>query len=439
MVRGKTFRIIMPQNEKINQIAGHEFASTGERDHVSAALLIENEIQRYAADWRSSSRSVMLKFCSEVERRFEIDTRGWRARELQLTMALGVGFFFTTTITDSVFIPDLGLIGLLVRALAVPMVLISILSMPRLPDHLREGCATGTGMVVITVMTTLPAVSSAPLAPFAFATAMLGLIYGNTTLPLRFKGACLTSMICGAIMTLEIFAHPGISLELQWVLTFQVVMGCTFSLITSYRVERSTRFNYLLSSREALRLQILSADREKLTTLSNTDALTGLVNRRHFDRESKAIFSSPSNAGKDVALLFIDVDHFKRYNDHYGHPAGDGCLRAVASAISGGLRGASNLTARYGGEEFAILLINENQAQAEMIAQRVCKAVSEKALPHLNRKDGVKLVTISVGVSCGIISDRLTIEDLIESADSALYAAKRRGRNRVEFFFFEAA
>jgi diguanylate cyclase len=97
------------------------------------------------------------------------------------------------------------------------------------------------------------------------------------------------------------------------------------------------------------------------------------------------------------------------------------------------------LTARYGGEEFAILLVNENQAQAEMIAQRVCKAVSEKALSHLNRKDGVKFVTISVGVSCGIISDRLTIEDLIESADSALYAAKRRGRNRVEFFFFEAA
>jgi hypothetical protein len=128
MVRGKTFRIIMLQNEKINQIAGHEFASTGEGDHVSAALLIENEIQRYTADWRSNSSSVMLKFCSEVERRFEIDTRGWRARELQLTMALGVGFFFTTAITDFVFVPDLGLIGLLVRALVVPMVLISILA-----------------------------------------------------------------------------------------------------------------------------------------------------------------------------------------------------------------------------------------------------------------------------------------------------------------------
>jgi diguanylate cyclase (GGDEF)-like protein len=97
------------------------------------------------------------------------------------------------------------------------------------------------------------------------------------------------------------------------------------------------------------------------------------------------------------------------------------------------------LTARYGGEEFAILLVNESQADAEVIAQRVRQAVFDKALPHLNRKDGVKFVTISVGVSCSTINDRLTIEGLIESADSVLYAAKRRGRNRVEFSYVEAA
>jgi diguanylate cyclase (GGDEF)-like protein len=431
--------VVTLQNEKVNQIVGDEFTVTGEADHSSAALLIENEIQRYGLDWRSNRNSAILKFLPEIERRFEIDTRASRARELQLTMALGVGFFFSTTITDFVFVPDIGLAGLLVRALIVPMVLIAIFCIPRLSGRLREACVTCTGMIVITVMTTIPAVSSAPLAPFAFATATLGLIYGNTTLPLRFKGACLTSLICGAIMILEIFAHPGINSELQWVLAFQVMMGSTFSLITSYRVERSTRLNFLLSSREALRLKILSADREKLTALSNTDALTGLVNRRHFDRESAAIFSSASHAGKDVALLFIDVDHFKRYNDHYGHPAGDGCLRAVAAAVSGALRGESNLTARYGGEEFAILIVNVSRAQAEMISQRVCKAVSEKALPHLNRKDGALVVTISVGVSCGIVSDRLTIDGLIEAADNALYAAKRGGRNRVEFFSRVAA
>ncbi|MFL6816972.1 MAG: GGDEF domain-containing protein [Bradyrhizobium sp.] len=429
----------MLQSEKKYKNAFHELAIGGEGGQLSAALLIENEIERYETDWRSNRSSAILKFCPEVERRFEIDTCGSRARELQLTMALGVGFFFATTITDFVFVPDLGLLGLLVRAAVVPIVLMAIFCAPRLPGHLLEWCVTCTGIVVITVMTTIPAVSSAPLSTFGFATAMLGLIYGNTTLPLRFKGAWVTSVVCGVIMILEIFAHAGISSELQWMLGFQVVMASTFSLITSYRIEKSTRLKYLFSSREGLRLKVLSADREKLTTLSNTDALTGLVNRRHFDRESAAIFSSPSNAGKDVALVFIDVDHFKRYNDHYGHPAGDSCLRAVASAVSGALRGASNLTARYGGEEFAILLVNESQAQAEIIAQRVCTAVSGMELEHVNRRDGAKFVTISVGVSCGVIGYPLTIESLIESADEALYAAKRGGRNRVESFFFEAA
>jgi diguanylate cyclase (GGDEF)-like protein len=216
-------------------------------------------------------------------------------------------------------------------------------------------------------------------------------------------------------------------------------VGGSFSLITSYRIERSTRLNYLLSSREGLRLQILAADREMLAALSDTDALTGLVNRRHFDRESLAVLSDTANAGKDVALLFIDVDHFKRYNDHYGHPAGDGCLRAVASAISDSLRGTDTMAARYGGEEFAVLLMDVTQAQAEMIAERVCKSVSAQSLQHLNRNDTFKIVTISIGVACGVIGGGLTVDKLIGSADSALYAAKRGGRNRTQFNLAEAA
>ena len=184
---------------------------------------------------------------------------------------------------------------------------------------------------------------------------------------------------------------------------------------------------------------MLAADREMLTALSNTDALTGLVNRRHFDRESVAALSNPANAGKDVALLFMDVDHFKSYNDHYGHHAGDGCLRTVASAISEGLRGTDTMAARYGGEEFAILLLDVTHAQAQLIADRVCRSVSARSLQHLNRKDSFELVTISVGVACGVVGGCLTVDNLIESADSALYAAKRAGRNRVQFNLAEAA
>lgn len=416
---------------------GDDISSSDGR--LATAVLIDNEIARYGANWRSNRNAPILKFCPALERLFEIDTRMVRSRELQLTAALGTGFFFSTSITDFVFVPDLGLKGLLVRSLLVPLIFGAILCFPKLPGLFREAAITLTGMVVLTVMSTITAVSSAPLSAYAFATAVIGLIYGNTTLPLRFRDACLTSLICGTIMVVEIFAHPGVSDELRWVLAFQVVMGSTFSLITAYRIERSTRLNYLLSSREAARLSMLTADREALATLSNTDPLTGLVNRRYFDRESAAMFADSSNDKKEVALLFIDVDYFKHYNDYYGHPAGDSCLRIVAAAVSSALRDANGLAARYGGEEFAILLLDVKRREAELIARRVCKAVSEQRLPHLNRDDGVQYVTISVGVATGVIGDHLTVDTLIETADNALYVAKRGGRNRVEFRLPKAA
>jgi diguanylate cyclase (GGDEF)-like protein len=429
----------MPHAMNFRLSDGHDLALTGEGGQLSTALLIDNEIARYVADWRLNRRAAILRFTEAVEERFEDDTRGIRARELQLTMTLALGFYLVTALTDIVLVPDIGLTGLVMRTFGSLPILLTILFSSKLKGRSREVFVTFAAIFAVVLLATVPAISSAPLSPFAFATAFQGMIYCNTTIPLRFVYACVCSIACCAIIVFEVFAHPGISRELGAMLTFQVVIAASYSLITSYRVERSMRMNYLLSSREALRLQTLSADREVLTTLSNTDSLTGLVNRRHFDRESMSILSNPSNTEKQVALLFFDVDHFKRYNDHYGHPAGDGCLRAVASAVSAALRGTDSLTARYGGEEFAILLRDVNQAQAERIAERVCRAVSAQALPHMNRADGVKFVTISIGVACGTISERLTIDGLIEAADSALYTAKRAGRNQVAFGLLEAA
>jgi diguanylate cyclase (GGDEF)-like protein len=417
----------------------HELASTDDPDQVSTALLIDSEIVRYGMEWRTDGHAAILQFPPEIEQRFEADTRGARNRELRLTVGFGLCFYMLVSVTDSIFVPDLGATGLLIRTINVPLLLIPLLFASKLSARVREAVVTLVAIVVISALSTIAAISSAPLAPFAFITPTLALIYANSTFPLRFKYAVICSAACCGTMALQIILHSRIDLALGYMLIFQTVVGGTFSLITSYRIERSNRLSYLLSSREGLRLQILAADREMLTSLSNTDALTGLVNRRHFDRESAAALSDSANVGKDAALLFIDVDHFKRYNDHYGHHAGDGCLRAVATAISDGLRGTDTIAARYGGEEFVILLLDVTQAQAQMIADRVCRSVSARSLQHLNRKDSLNLVTISVGVGCAVVDGSLTVETLIESADSALYAAKRAGRNRVQFNLAEAA
>jgi diguanylate cyclase (GGDEF)-like protein len=417
----------------------HELASAAEGGQLSTALLIDDEIVRYGMEWRRDGRAAILKFAPEIEQRFEADTRVERSRELRLTIIFGLGFYLLTGVTDFFLIPDVGASAQAIKGLIAVLLLVPALFASRLPPQIREIVTTIVAIVAITTLATIADSSSAPLAPFSFVTSSLALVYANSTFPLRFKYAVVCSAACCGIMSLELYLNSEISTVLSCMLAFQAFVGGTFSLITSYRIERSTRLSYLLSSREGLRLQMLAADRERLTALSNTDALTGLVNRRHFDRESAAALSSSANAGKDVALLFIDVDHFKRYNDHYGHHAGDGCLRAVASAISEALRGTDTVAARYGGEEFAILLLDVTQAQAQLIADRVCSSVAARSLQHLNRKDSLNLVTISVGVACANVGDGIALDGLIESADIALYAAKRGGRNRVQFNLAQVA
>jgi diguanylate cyclase (GGDEF)-like protein len=420
-------------------IAAIGVGEMGVGDLSPTALLIDSEIQRYASSWSTKIRAAVLRFPDEIEQRFEADTGAARSYELRLTIGIALGFYVCTSVTDGVFVPDLGINAFLIRMIGFPLLAILVAFAPKLSAWWREALATIAATVGIIMLVTVPAVSSAPLAPFGFIAAALGQIYANATFPLRFKSACLCSTLCSIVVIVLIFRHPGIDFDLGFALAFQTVVAASSTLITSYRIERNVRLNYLLASREALRLSVLKADRELLTTRSNTDALTGLVNRGHFDRHSTALFANPANAGKETALLFIDVDYFKHYNDYYGHPAGDACLRAIAAAVASALHGTDGLAARYGGEEFAVLLIDVSKRQAEMIAKRACKAVSSQKLQHMNRIDGVRNVTISVGVACGVIGEHCTVKGLIETADNALYRAKRGGRNRVEFRISEAA
>jgi diguanylate cyclase (GGDEF)-like protein len=157
------------------------------------------------------------------------------------------------------------------------------------------------------------------------------------------------------------------------------------------------------------------------------DALTGLPNRGHFD-ELAELLSRGRRAGDALGVLMIDIDHFKRLNDTYGHAVGDAVLRAVAHSIAAGVR-AADTPARYGGEEFAVLLRRATTEQACDVALRVRAAVAALDTVALGVADG-KPVTVSVGVAVGEASGE-TVGELIRRADDAVYSAKRRGRDRV--------
>ena len=170
----------------------------------------------------------------------------------------------------------------------------------------------------------------------------------------------------------------------------------------------------------------------RLGTLAIEDSLTGLANRRCFDERLKEEWARAYRDRSSLALLMIDVDHFKAYNDEYGHPGGDACLRLVARIIAAETRRAGDLAARYGGEEFAMLLPNTDADGCALIGERIRAAIHEASLVHTsNLASGC--VTASVGgATCRPALERTAgVTSLVEAADRALYAAKDAGRDRL--------
>ncbi len=171
---------------------------------------------------------------------------------------------------------------------------------------------------------------------------------------------------------------------------------------------------------------------DELRRMATVDALTGLANRRGLDAALRREWQRAQRDGEPLALLLIDVDHFKKYNDRHGHPAGDACLQAVAAALQGGSQRPADVVARYGGEEFALLLPQTDEAGAVHVAQRILQTLDAMALPH-GASPTAPLVTVSIGVCSHVPASApaLQVADLLCSADQALYAAKAAGRARA--------
>ena len=174
----------------------------------------------------------------------------------------------------------------------------------------------------------------------------------------------------------------------------------------------------------------LEAAMEKLAKQAMTDGLTGVANRRRFDESFTLEWRRSLRAGEPFCVLMIDADHFKGFNDRYGHQAGDDCLRAIATTIAANIRRAHDLVARYGGEEFVVILPATDLDGALAVGRLIRAAIETMEIAHEANADGV--VTVSIGVARAVPEMSSRPESLIEAADAALYVAKRNGRNRVE-------
>jgi diguanylate cyclase (GGDEF)-like protein len=173
----------------------------------------------------------------------------------------------------------------------------------------------------------------------------------------------------------------------------------------------------------------LVATNDRLTVIASIDMLSGLANRRGFQSRLDFEWMKAQQTGSELSLLMIDVDHFKMFNDTYGHPEGDVCLTRLGETLARIAAENMGFAGRYGGEEFCLLLPNIDSVRALQIGEMVRQAVRDLAMPHVTSV--YQNVTVSVGVACTRPSDAARPGDLIEAADAALYAAKHRGRNAV--------
>lgn len=181
---------------------------------------------------------------------------------------------------------------------------------------------------------------------------------------------------------------------------------------------------------QALSEQLEAANR-RLESLATIDGLTQVNNRRYFDETFLSEWNRLSREARPLSLIMCDVDHFKAFNDTYGHQAGDDCLREVAQAIAKVIKRPADCVARYGGEEFAIILPNTDLDGATQVAEAVCCAIKTLVIPH-ESSSASDIVSASLGVASHVPDENVAPSILIEAADRALYVAKQQGRDCVQ-------
>ncbi|RZL04294.1 MAG: GGDEF domain-containing protein [Rubrivivax sp.] len=374
-----------------------------------------------------------LRFPRELERRFQHDTAPDRLRVIIITAALVVVLFNGYLLTDALMIPDVMAQAVTLRVgLFTPVCLIGLYVLIKLRSPFyREVLVLLAGVLATGITLYLLCISKDPLAgPYLVGMAMV-VMFSHSVAQMRFWMALLLDVLIAVGSVLALQYIPPAPIEVMIPLAMVLISTMTFTLFGCYSLEHDERQNWLLRVRESKLLAALKTANERLDKISRADLLTQVANRRHFDEFLTKVWERSEIDGSEVSLIMIDVDHFKAYNDQYGHPAGDECLRQVAATLKRRLRRPGDLVARFGGEEFIAVLTGTGLSVALQAAERIKVAIERLRLPHVGSPTS-SFVTISVGVAALRPTDRGAAQKtLLSLADQALYRAKNSGRNRV--------
>ena len=371
-----------------------------------------------------------------MEKVFQEEMDEVRLRRNRLTGLTAVIIYGLFAVTDRVQLPDLYKQAWAIRfLLVIPLLALCSIGISRVSRVVvREILLAAMGVIVAASIGWIACLSSYQYAGRLTIGLGLVLLFNSIVLSLRFRSALASATISGFIFgASHAYMHSVTGEPVSfgaWVVFMAYV---AISLIGNFRTDQDQRRAFLATAREHERNEELSHAVALLGKLSAEDPLTQLANRREFDRRLALEWGRARRGGYPVALILADVDFFKSYNDRYGHPAGDACLKRVAGVLRSVPQRSSDLAARLGGEEFGILLPSTTIEDATQLAEQMRKAVLALEIPH--EASGVSpMVTISFGVAAIQPGMRSDSAELLAGADAALYKAKKEGRNQVALY-----
>jgi len=364
-----------------------------------------------------------LHFPSQTEEAFEQERSQDRIAHFRHSVVGAIFLFNSFLLLDYFCIPwRFGLCVAVRLGIATPLALLCYAAVSRVGRRIRE---------MIFAFTPLPSMGCVLILydrPLGYAAAsqmalILMMMYSINAMRPGFAYTCFSTFALGVGDSVFLATNPALDKPLAITFASLIWTAALLALASSYWQESQERRSYLL------RIQV-QAQNTDLMRISTMDALTGIANRRYLDNRLRTMWQESIAFGSPISALMIDLDHFKKINDSYGHEYGDTVLCLVARALHHTLRGEQDVVARYGGEEFVAILPNRPIESARSIAERLRMAVGELTLPPGNTELHPH-ITISVGVASLTPAAGSNQTKLLRDADEALYKAKDHGRDRV--------
>lgn len=380
-----------------------------------------------------------MTFPADLERQFQNDGALARRRHFILSGLISLLVYNGFLLVDHLMAADVFWIAVELRVLVFTPISLLFLYLfakgqlpfqrqapPALVDALAllggVGAALSLGIII--------AISHSPLIHFYHVGFMVVITYGNVVQRLRFWFATAFTVLLLAVHVVGVLLLSDFPPRLLWPISSMVVSVAVFTLCANYFMERDERRRYLRTLRERGLVRDLTEAHARLKDITRVDPLTHLHNRRHIQEHLALLWERAWRDRSHLSVLLVDIDHFKKFNDRYGHHAGDECLQRVARVLQENLRRHGELVARYAGEQFMAVLPNTDAAFASGIAERVRQAVESLQIRHESSTTALH-VTVGVGVVSCLAHAGMDADQLISLSEQALQKAKEEGRNRV--------